>query len=673
MSTKITTIHDDLQLKLPNYNQFIIGKWVAKNNTEEVLVFDHRTSMESNIEKIDIQTDKTSATLAAKAYGSEFLVGFVLTKNDPFFIIEIDISNESIEPNINDSRYLKTLFPDSLTWLSANNSRLFIMGISHGLEKKENQQIGNVKLILDNYVVGIGNMKNSQGSALTDSTKTLDSLLNSDFFPNTAYSEPSIIETTSEKNEVSKSTTVDPIFEEYEGISTEQISDLNGDHLRDAAKIMDITFNKKLARLGEQLHFFNGKELDPLNDRFVRRHIGLAMKNGGVKVSQNRISGTLSILKDQVPFLGKPDPVSLKVFFSNGVFNLVSDEFEEHCISNKNTRTLSVDYSMDYQCVEFIKWLKDIFKNEPERIEYLQEMIGWSLCRDNLGIEKGMMFLGPTRAGKGVILRLMRFLHGRGAVSLELSELDDNKRLSAMKSSHIAIDTDAVGPTKKNEKVVTTLFKIITSNEPIGVKLLWVQTPDDGPLDCKICISVNSAPIMSDHSAATANRWLPLVFDRSFLGKEDPALFSKLKKEAAGIANWALEGLRRLVLRKHFVLPLSSLSQIDQLISDNGNVHDFISEGLILDKDERCSNADLWDCYEKWALAGGHEQTKKILFLKSIEDALRGRGARRSKSIKMDDGSSKRGFYGIKLIKPITTNNTSPSSLPKSGELMAVP
>jgi P4 family phage/plasmid primase-like protien len=440
---------------------------------------------------------------------------------------------------------------------------------------------------------------------------------------------------------------------------------MTGDQFSDAAIIMSATFDNRLVNLGGPLHYFTGAESQPADDQNVRRLVGRAMGAGDTKVTHSRITGTLSIIKDQAPALGEPDPANNSVFFTNGVVNIDSGELSPHKATNRNTRTLSVVYQPAATCPNFLAWLGDIFCNEPERVTLLQELIGWTLCRHTLGIDKAVLLIGPSRAGKGLILRLISQLHGRGFVPFCLAELDDNKRLSSMRRANVAIDSDATAPSSRNGRSVMGLFKRITSNEPIAIPQLYAQTPWEGSLNCKLFIAANSAPSMWDDSAATANRWISLVFDRSFLNNEDPKLFSQLAVELPGIAMWAFQGLQRLAARGRFELPQSSQDQNDALISDGGSIQDFIDARLVVESAQRCSDSNLWDCYRRWAINGGFEIGIRRRILKSLEDALRAKGVRRAKSIKMPDGSFHRGFYGVQAPYAAATNITPLQALPK--------
>lgn len=62
----------------------------------------------------------------------------------------------------------------------------------------------------------------------------------------------------------------------------------------------------------------------------------------------------------------------------------------------------------------------------------------------------------------------------------------------------------------------------------------------------RLLVLGNSQPHWLDESGALAARQLAITFDRSFEGREDQGVEDGLMHELAGIANWAIEGLRRL-------------------------------------------------------------------------------------------------------------------------------
>jgi len=452
---------------------------------------------------------------------------------------------------------------------------------------------------------------------------------------------------------------------EFKSLEVDVIPLLNGDHLNDARYIKELVFKESLIKLDGDLCFFNGAECTPTDKSLVRKFIADAMPNGLCKVTKGRIDGTHAVLVDQIMHSGEANPPLKKIFFSNGAYNLDTNKLESHTKNNKNTRVLAAEYQQSFDCPKFKKWLELIFEGEPERIEYLQEIMGWTLSRHGLGIEKAIMLLGPARAGKGVLLSLLREIHGKGASSFILGNLDNDKQLSAIQSSHLAIDSDCVSPRKFDANAVMGRFKVLTSNEPTPITLLYTQEVIDKPLSCKLLIAANSVPLMLDNSAATANRWLPLVFDKSYLGKEDTELKSKLLKEIDGITNWALEGLKRLAERKKFSLPQSSIEQVNTMMSANGSLGDFISDELSIDKNLSCKDKDLYNRYKEWASREGYQEENRPMVIKALEDALRQYGVNKASSVGTKNGP--RGFRGVGLKKSKHLSSVSQINLLEAG------
>ena len=71
-------------------------------------------------------------------------------------------------------------------------------------------------------------------------------------------------------------------------------------------------------------------------------------------------------------------------------------------------------------------------------------------------------------------------------------------------------------------------------------------------LPTRFSLSCNEVPSFHDTCGALYSRLLVLPFDKSFVGREDRELLTKLLAEISGIANWALDGLRRLRANKRF-------------------------------------------------------------------------------------------------------------------------
>ena len=86
-----------------------------------------------------------------------------------------------------------------------------------------------------------------------------------------------------------------------------------------------------------------------------------------------------------------------------------------------------------------------------------------------------------------------------------------------------------------------------------------------GQLRTRFLVITNELPHLADTSGALAGRFIILALTKSFYGKEDHGLAEKLFIEMPGILTWALEGLRRLRSRGHFIPPAASAELVEEL------------------------------------------------------------------------------------------------------------
>lgn len=437
-------------------------------------------------------------------------------------------------------------------------------------------------------------------------------------------------------------------------LKSRTIPGLTGDHTLDALEIASHVFDGKLVDAGgATLHWWNGRYWEHATDKILRKHISTAQPGFGGKSTAGRTAGTLQMMKDHAPDV-QLDPPSRRVFFTDCVLDLETGELLPHSPEHNNSFTLNVPHAPGTLAPRWQAWLADIFETEPERIELLQEMMGWCLISDTLGIEKCMAMTGPTRAGKGIILRIIRDLlgDGSGAGSFRFEILSGGKQLESLARCQVAIDADAKPPKAADATVVSGLLKTITSNEPVARERLYTQLVSQGALNCKLLIAANGIPNMFDDSAALANRWVPLAFDKSFLGHEDPELLNNLRPELTGIAQWALEGLQRLMATRRFTLPESSRDALGMLQQGGSPLQAFVDDIGTVHGNTRGAPGTpdqvVFNAYTLWCAANGESPMTKSRFIDAMNRTGMHMGFGWSKSFRIG-GKDHRAFRGLTL------------------------
>jgi putative DNA primase/helicase len=301
-----------------------------------------------------------------------------------------------------------------------------------------------------------------------------------------------------------------------------------------------------------------------------------------------------------------PDPTWL-VPYPNGLLDVVSylDYGNDALLdSTPDLFTLStLPYAFDptAECPAWLEFLESTF-DDPAKIDLLQEWFGYLMIPDN-SQEKMMLFRGPSRAGKGVTLAMLEALVGRDqTASMTFDELASPNGLAQCLGKLSAIMPDAVLSNRVDKpKALGTLLSVV-GNDPVTVKKLY-QDVFTSTIYSRFTIAVNELPTLPDHAGALENRLLVIEFTRSFKGKEDRTLKSRLPYEAPGVANWALEGLRRLRDRGQFTLPKSSQLVLDEFRKVSSPIAEFMEECCDFDHEQK-GEVERHKLFEAWAAWG---------------------------------------------------------------------
>ena len=158
----------------------------------------------------------------------------------------------------------------------------------------------------------------------------------------------------------------------------------------------------------------------------------------------------------------------------------------------------------------------------------------------------------------------------------------------------------------------------------------------------------NETPRLPDASGALASRFIPLIMENSFYGREDHGLTDRLLAELPGILKWAIEGWRRLQARGHFRLPASSLQAVEELEDMATPVGAFLREKCELEADAVTSKDALFGAFRLWCEQNNEQAGSKRVFAKNLIAA----SGRRIRPTKPRAGHERIQCYsGIKLIE----------------------
>ena len=311
------------------------------------------------------------------------------------------------------------------------------------------------------------------------------------------------------------------------------------------------------------------------------------------------------------------------------------------------TNALDFDYNPDPEPPErWIKFLEQLWGEDIESVETLQEWMGYTLVADT-SQHKMLLLVGPRRSGKGTIGRVLtRLVGATNVVGPTTSSLAGDFGLQPLISKSLAIVSDARFTGSGIGTVVERLLCISGEDTlTIARKFLGAVTMK---LPTRFVFLTNELPRLNDASTALAGRFLVLRLVTSFYDREDPRLTERLLTELPGILLWALEGWRRLAQRGRFVQPESATDAIRDIEDLASPVGAFVRERCEVRPGLRAWTDDLYTAWRDWCERDGRTVvTNKQTFGRDLATAVPGILRRR--------GSGMASFYdGIGLSDEVT-------------------
>ncbi|MGE5612713.1 MAG: phage/plasmid primase, P4 family [Bacillota bacterium] len=342
-----------------------------------------------------------------------------------------------------------------------------------------------------------------------------------------------------------------------------------------------------------------------------------------VKVAEPGVREVVASQMVDVPVLRHPIGF---VPFRNGALDIIDGSLVPCDPSCFNTWRISADYvpgAWDRaDSPQWVKFLESLgWTEDTDEYRLLRQIFGWILSGETR-LHKIGLLIGPKRAGKGTILKLIQRLMGDGAVGFDLGQLDEDFGLQNLLGRTVAIDDDARFDTY-SKRTVGRLLRISS----FGISDVNVKNKPrlSTVLPVRMLAATNEAPKFNEASDALAGRFVVLKLTKTFYGAEDPFLDDKLAAEVAGIAKWAVEGYRDLVDNGLAFSETAAGEVVKQDIADMGNqVRLFVEEsGLVIDTERNAAGyyrwrteiATLYTAYESWAQMSGNRALSRQSFV----------------------------------------------------------
>lgn len=249
----------------------------------------------------------------------------------------------------------------------------------------------------------------------------------------------------------------------------------------------------------------------------------------------------------------------------NGILNLETLDLSPFTPEKIFFNKLPVKFDVEADCPNIEKFFKEILKSEDDS-EVMFELFGYCLWKEHF-IEKGFMFVGDGRNGKGKTISLLKhFLGIKNCCSVPLEQMKSESTSICELHGMLA---NLAGDISDTSLKKTGMFKEITGRDLIGAKRKWLRDLFFINYSKQI-FACNQLPKVYDFSEGFWERWILLEFPYKFipksqyddLGEEekpkhkirDVDIINKLttEKELSGLLNRAIVGLKNLQKNKKF-------------------------------------------------------------------------------------------------------------------------
>lgn len=314
----------------------------------------------------------------------------------------------------------------------------------------------------------------------------------------------------------------------------------------------------------------------------------------------------------------------------------------------------ALDFAYDAKApdpAEWKKFLASIWPDDQEAIDTLQEAFGLFLTGDTRH-QKAILVVGPKRSGKGTIARVLTDLLGAANVcGPTLSSLSQNFGLAPLIGKRLAIVSDARLSGKADQSIIVERLLSITGEDSLTIDRKF-RDGWTGKLDARFLILTNELPRLTDSSGALAGRFVILVMQHSFYGKEDLGLSDKLRAELPGILLWAIKGWERLNKRGYFVPPKSADAAREELENLGSPIGAFLQDCCTTEASQEVERDALYRAWCRWCQEQGREHPGNAAsFGRDLAAAVAG-----LKTVQHREGGARERFYvGVALLAQVGT------------------
>lgn len=378
--------------------------------------------------------------------------------------------------------------------------------------------------------------------------------------------------------------------------------------------------NWNLAKAYDYVYVFNGAYWKQFDKDHIRNFLGnsaISMGCPDYEARQNEFMDKLlkQFLSDAFLIIPKSNENQILINFQNGTGEVINGQFHLRSFSAADFITYQLPYEYDSKatCPMFDKYLLKVLPDEESRI-LLQEFCGFIFTK--LNIEKCLMLIGSGDNGKSVFFNILNALIGKENVlnyplGLFAHEYNRSKLVNILLNycSEKGVDLSA------------DTFKALISGEPLQAREIYGK-PFTIRNRAKFIFNTNTLPKETEATEAYFRRYLIIPFEQKISKDEkDIDLADKIiESELAGVFNWVLVGLQRIVKSRKFSECAKSAKIVEDFKKNSDSVQVFLEEeNYEISINNPMPLKELFQNYKSFCIDMNH----RVCSIKTVSERLR--------------------------------------------------
>lgn len=257
----------------------------------------------------------------------------------------------------------------------------------------------------------------------------------------------------------------------------------------------------------------------------------------------------------------------------NGLLDMDTFVLSEHTPEYFSTVQVGYEYDPESKCPEFEKFIHTISNENESTALMIQQMYGYSIMQGNPRHKVFYLFGDTARNGKSTAAKILCGLVGWGNVStLSLQQIanENSSILTSIIGKQINFSDEISSKFIESSRLTAMSAEgIVEINPKYKPSFLY-------PVRSKFIIACNDLPRFSDFQGMK-HRMIAIPFRRHLKESERIDCYDDilLKKEGAGILNWAIEGAKT-IKKDGFIINDESKEDIHDNVLQSYPVYAFL-------------------------------------------------------------------------------------------------